>query len=74
MCRTTRRAENCCVIEFNSFGAWSGCGSCLFHWPRDRDVLYGGAAKDVGGGSAAVEFSDVNLMPWTPQRFARAEG
>ena len=29
MCRTTRRAENCCVIEFNSFGAWSGCGSCL---------------------------------------------
>ncbi|KAH8803091.1 hypothetical protein F5884DRAFT_495874 [Xylogone sp. PMI_703] len=28
------------LIELNSFGARSGCGSCLFHWIRDRNVLY----------------------------------
>ena len=36
------------LIELNGFGALSGCGSCLFHWIRDAEVLYG-----VGGG---VEF------------------
>lgn len=29
------------LIELNTFGARSGCGSCLFHWIRDMDVLYG---------------------------------
>jgi hypothetical protein len=33
--------ERCQLIELNSFGARSGCGSCLFHWLRDWDVLYG---------------------------------
>ncbi|CZR66002.1 uncharacterized protein PAC_15902 [Phialocephala subalpina] len=31
----------CKLIELNSFGARSGCGSCLFHWLADWDVLYG---------------------------------
>ncbi|KAE8446279.1 hypothetical protein EG329_012365 [Mollisiaceae sp. DMI_Dod_QoI] len=31
----------CELIELNSFGARSGCGSCLFHWLKDLDVLYG---------------------------------
>ncbi|KAK4553683.1 hypothetical protein LTR86_009181 [Recurvomyces mirabilis] len=29
------------LIELNSFGATTGCGSCLFHWIRDAEVLYG---------------------------------
>jgi hypothetical protein len=28
------------VIELNPFGAMSGCGSCLFHWVNDAEVLY----------------------------------
>ncbi|PVH89552.1 hypothetical protein DL98DRAFT_579343 [Cadophora sp. DSE1049] len=34
-------SQSCALIELNSFGARSGCGSCLFHWLRDMDVLYG---------------------------------
>ena len=30
------------LIELNPFGALSGCGSCLFHWIRDREILYNG--------------------------------
>ena len=29
------------LIELNGFGVRSGTGSCLFHWLRDMDVLYG---------------------------------
>ncbi|KAH8590839.1 hypothetical protein B0O99DRAFT_633629 [Bisporella sp. PMI_857] len=29
------------LIELNTFGARSGCGSCLYHWIRDMDTLYG---------------------------------
>ena len=29
------------LVEVNPFGAMSGCGSCLFHWIRDAEVLYG---------------------------------
>ena len=29
------------LVEVNPFGAMSGCGSCLFHWIRDGEVLYG---------------------------------
>jgi hypothetical protein len=49
----------CCLIELNSFGARSGCGSCLFHWLRDGDVLYGRTVKrdEVGSEELAdVEF------------------
>lgn len=42
------------LIELNSFGARSGCGSCLFHWLRDWDILYG-KDKDKAGG-AGIEF------------------
>jgi hypothetical protein len=28
-------------IEVNSFGAMTGCGSCLFHWVRDGKIVYG---------------------------------
>lgn len=38
----------CKLIELNSFGARSGCGSCLFHWLKDWDVLYG--KKKAGKG------------------------
>jgi len=33
--------ERCELIELNSFGTRSGCGTCLFHWLRDGAVLYG---------------------------------
>ena len=29
------------LIELNDFGALSGCGSCLFQWVRDAQLLYG---------------------------------
>lgn len=35
---TTKAVE---LVELNVFGARSGCGSCLFHWIKDLDVLYG---------------------------------
>lgn len=35
------KASTCALIELNSFGSRSGCGSCLFHWLRDEDILYG---------------------------------
>lgn len=31
----------CQLVELNVFGARSACGSCLFHWVKDRDQLYG---------------------------------
>jgi hypothetical protein len=40
------------LIELNSFGTRSGCGSCLFHWLRDGDILY---SKGTGNGKK-VEF------------------
>ncbi|KAK0128501.1 hypothetical protein ONS95_000473 [Cadophora gregata] len=52
-------SRSCPLIELNSFGARSGCGSCLFHWLRDRDVLYGKQHEQVGGsegGTGYVEF------------------
>ena len=29
------------LVELNIFGASTGCGSCLFHWIRDAEMLYG---------------------------------
>ncbi|UKZ51237.1 hypothetical protein TrVGV298_004995 [Trichoderma virens] len=31
----------CMLIELNTFGVRSACGSCLFQWLKDRAVLYG---------------------------------
>ncbi|PTB66226.1 hypothetical protein BBK36DRAFT_1200408 [Trichoderma citrinoviride] len=31
----------CSLIELNTFGVRSACGSCLFHWLSDRALLYG---------------------------------
>jgi hypothetical protein len=47
--------EQCPLVELNIFGARSGLGSCLFHWIRDIDVLYG---KETGarGDAREVEF------------------
>ena len=28
-------------VELNGFGVRSNCGSCLFQWMKDRDLLYG---------------------------------
>jgi hypothetical protein len=33
----------CELVELNPFGAGSPCGSCLFHWVKDWNVLYGQA-------------------------------
>lgn len=33
--------ENIQLVEINVFGAMSGCGSCLFHWINDAQLLYG---------------------------------
>ncbi|KAF5003551.1 hypothetical protein FDECE_9910 [Fusarium decemcellulare] len=33
--------ESSQLVELNVFGARSGCGSCLFNWIEDFDVLYG---------------------------------
>ncbi|KAK4040187.1 hypothetical protein C8A01DRAFT_46428 [Parachaetomium inaequale] len=31
----------CELVELNTFGVRSACGSCLFQWVEDRKVLYG---------------------------------
>ncbi|KAL6867053.1 hypothetical protein J3F83DRAFT_761536 [Trichoderma novae-zelandiae] len=36
-----QEVDKCALIELNTFGVRSACGSCLFHWLRDRDLLYG---------------------------------
>ena len=36
----------CELVELNPFGADSPCGSCLFHWIRDWDVLYGNTPSE----------------------------
>lgn len=33
-------------MELNSFGSRSGCGSCLHHWLRDEETLYGSGKGD----------------------------
>ncbi|KAH6724274.1 hypothetical protein BKA61DRAFT_535769 [Leptodontidium sp. MPI-SDFR-AT-0119] len=43
---------SCSLIELNSFGARSGCGSCLFHWLRDMEVLYGRRLERGSDGTA----------------------
>ncbi|KAM0252550.1 hypothetical protein ACHAQJ_007682 [Trichoderma viride] len=37
-------AGQCVLIELNTFGVRSACGSCLFQWLKDRAVLYGETA------------------------------
>ncbi|KAK4234500.1 hypothetical protein C8A03DRAFT_37724 [Achaetomium macrosporum] len=34
-------ANACSLVELNTFGGRSACGSCLFQWADDRKVLYG---------------------------------
>jgi len=38
---------SCELIELNTFGVRSACGSCLFHWVKDRDLLYGERSEEV---------------------------
>jgi hypothetical protein len=33
--------DACSLVELNTFGVRSACGSCLFQWVEDRKVLYG---------------------------------
>lgn len=49
------KTSKCVLIELNSFGTRSGCGSCLFHWLKDEDALYGRGRKGENGG-IDVEF------------------
>lgn len=46
-----RRDGGVALLELNSFGATSGCGSCLYHWIRDAQQLYA-----AGGDEREVEF------------------
>ncbi|OIW29405.1 hypothetical protein CONLIGDRAFT_324718 [Coniochaeta ligniaria NRRL 30616] len=39
-------SETCQLVELNGFGVRSSCGSCLFHWVKDRDQLYG-SSNDI---------------------------
>ncbi|KAF7552328.1 hypothetical protein G7Z17_g4415 [Cylindrodendrum hubeiense] len=39
--------DHCGLIELNTFGVRSACGSCLFQWVKDRDLLYGNDVEDV---------------------------
>jgi hypothetical protein len=35
------------LVEVNSFGCELAAGSALFHWVRDKDVMYGHIAPHV---------------------------
>ncbi|KAK4185377.1 hypothetical protein QBC35DRAFT_503850 [Podospora australis] len=39
--------SSCELIELNTFGVRSACGSCLFHWVEHRDLLYGERSEKV---------------------------
>ncbi|KAK1830467.1 hypothetical protein QBC39DRAFT_354046 [Podospora conica] len=39
--------NSCELIELNTFGVRSACGACLFHWLRDRELLYGERSEEV---------------------------
>jgi hypothetical protein len=39
--------SRCELIELNTFGVRSACGSCLFHWVADRGVLYGEGSDEA---------------------------
>ncbi|KAH7140157.1 hypothetical protein B0J13DRAFT_676563 [Dactylonectria estremocensis] len=41
------KRECCELIELNTFGVRSACGSCLFQWVKDRDLLYGWDAEEI---------------------------
>jgi len=48
----------CGLIELNSFGTRSGCGSCLFQWLTDENILYGRGNMNGDGsmnGNSVVE-------------------
>ena len=36
------------LVEINKFGGETGCGSSLFHWKRDEDILYGDGKEVIG--------------------------
>ncbi|KAI4858598.1 hypothetical protein F4820DRAFT_468117 [Hypoxylon rubiginosum] len=39
------QTRQCQLIEVNVFGIRSACGSCLFQWKTDKDVLYSAGGK-----------------------------
>jgi hypothetical protein len=38
-------SRTCDLVELNVFGVRSACGSCLFQWVKDREVLYSSAPE-----------------------------
>ena len=50
-----------CPVELNSFGAPSGCGSALFHWIADVEVLYGRDGKGNGMDREAYHCLSIRL-------------
>ncbi|KAK3302797.1 uncharacterized protein B0T15DRAFT_562857 [Chaetomium strumarium] len=52
--------DACSLVELNTFGVRSACGSCLFQWVEGREVLYGEeeaqfrVSVDMGPGPGAA--------------------
>ncbi|KAJ8132707.1 hypothetical protein O1611_g918 [Lasiodiplodia mahajangana] len=55
------------LVELNVFGVRSACGSCLFHWIRDRETLEGrGDPEDVEFRVTYQEINEDELSPSSP--------
>jgi len=52
--------ERCELVELNTFGVRSACGSCLFQWVKDRKVLYG---EEEGEFRVSVDMLDLDGRP-----------
>ena len=43
---TDIRSSKIMIIEFNQFGAETVCGSCLYNWDLDYEILYNAETPD----------------------------
>ena len=50
----------CELVELNTFGVRSACGSCLFQWVEDRKVLYGEGEAEF---RVSVDMLDLDGQP-----------
>ncbi|KAI0107222.1 hypothetical protein GGR51DRAFT_516729 [Nemania sp. FL0031] len=55
------------LVELNVFGVRSACGSCLFHWIRDKKILEGrGETDDIEFRVTYQEINEDKLLPSSP--------
>ncbi|KAK3906373.1 putative cell division cycle 123 protein [Staphylotrichum tortipilum] len=47
--------DTCELVELNTFGVRSACGSCLFQWVDDRRVLYGEEEAEFRVATSGIE-------------------